>query len=204
MDIYSTIKKHKIVPVIVLEDSSKARGLGETLMNAGLPIAEVTLRTNAALESIRIMATEFPQMLVGAGTVLSVEDLHKAKEAGATFAVSPCLDADVVKEANKLDMPIFPGVTNPTHAMDAVKLGLKCVKFFPAEASGGVGMLKSMGAVYPDLKFVPTGGISGKNVNDYLTLPNVLAVGGSWIVSKKLINEEKWDEIVSLISEALK
>lgn len=203
MDINTFIESKKIVPVIVLEDAARAEGLGKTLMDAQLPIAEVTLRTPAALESIRILSDKFPDLLVGAGTVLTVEDLKKAHQAGAKFAVSPCLDEEVVKESLKMNLPIFPGITNPTDAWKAIKLGLECVKFFPAEAAGGIPMIKSMASVFPQLRFVPTGGINASNAADYLALPAVLAVGGSWIVDKKLINAGDWSEISSRISQAL-
>jgi 2-dehydro-3-deoxyphosphogluconate aldolase/(4S)-4-hydroxy-2-oxoglutarate aldolase len=203
MNVLDKIREIKIVPVIILEDISFASDLGKVLVESGLPIAEVTLRTNCAEESIKILCKEYPELFVGAGTVLSVEDLHRAKDAGACFAVSPCLDKAVVMEAQKIGLPIFPGISTVNEAWTAISMGLDTVKFYPAEAAGGVPMLKSMSSVYPNLKFMPTGGINAGNAKSYLAMPQVLAVGGSWMVEKTLIKEGAWAKISTLIKEAL-
>lgn len=191
----------KVIPVIVIDNASSAPMLGQTLVNAGLPIAEITLRTEAALPSIREMA-KIPGLLVGAGTVLTVEQAQAAVEAGARFLVSPGLHEDVIAYAQSISVPIIPGIATPSEMARAISLGLTTVKFFPAEALGGVPLLKAIGSVYPHIKVMPTGGITPANVGDYLALPNVLACGGSWMVPAKALADHDFEEIARLVSDA--
>lgn len=192
-----------IVPVVVLNDAKKALPLAKALCDGGLPCAEVTFRTNAAEESIRIMSREFPDMLIGAGTVLSTEQVDRAVAAGAKFIVSPGLNPKVVTYCQEKNIPIVPGVVTPTEMEQAMELGLKIVKFFPAEPSGGLAMIKAVAAPYTMLKFMPTGGINAKNVRDYLAYDKILACGGSWMVKGSLIDEDRFDEIEAMCREAV-
>jgi len=191
-----------IVPVLVVHDASKAEMLGRLLVENGLPIAEVTLRTPSALEVIATMS-QIEGLTVGAGTVLTAADADAAVKAGASFLVSPGLHKNAVLRAQELDVQIVPGITSPTEMASAMDLGLKTVKFFPAEAAGGVPMLKALASVYPDMKIMPTGGISPANVKDYLALPNVIACGGSWMAPAGLVDAGDEDELARLISEAV-
>lgn len=192
-----------IVPVVVLNDAKKALPLAKALCDGGLPCAEVTFRTDAAEESIRIMSREFPDMLIGAGTVLSTEQVDRAVAAGAKFIVSPGLNPKVVTYCQEKNIPIVPGVVTPTEMEQAMELGLKIVKFFPAEPSGGLAMIKAVAAPYTMLKFMPTGGINAKNVRDYLAYDKILACGGSWMVKGSLIDEDRFDEIEAMCREAV-
>ncbi len=192
-----------IVPVVVLNDAKKALPLAKALCDGGLPCAEVTFRTDAAEESIRIMSREFPDMLIGAGTVLSTEQVDRAVAAGAKFIVSPGLNPKVVTYCQEKNIPIVPGVVTPTEMEQAMELGLKIVKFFPAESSGGLAMIKAVAAPYTMLKFMPTGGINAKNVRDYLAYDKILACGGSWMVKGSLIDEDRFDEIEAMCREAV-
>ena len=182
------LKDIRIVPVIAIEDAQHAVPLAKVLVENGLPCAEVTFRTEAAAESIRLMREAYPELLIGAGTVLNAQQVDIAKEAGADFIVSPGLNPTTVKYCQQVGIAIVPGVNNPSLVEQAMELGLKTVKFFPAEPSGGVPMLKALSAVYP-VEFMPTGGVSPSNVEDYLALPAVLACGGTWMVPTSLINE---------------
>lgn len=192
-----------IVPVVVLNDVKDAEPLAEALCEGGLPCAEVTFRTAAAEESIRIMTEKFPQMLVGAGTVLTVEQVEKAVKAGAKFIVSPGFDPEIVDYCLKNDIPITPGIVTPSEVSQAVKAGLEIVKFFPAEASGGLNMIKNLAAPFPMLKFMPTGGINSTNVKEYLKFGKIHACGGSWMVAGALVTEGKFDEIKAMTKEAV-
>ena len=192
-----------IVPVVVLNDAKKALPLAKALCDGGLPCAEVTFRTDAAEESIRLMSREFPDMLIGAGTVLSTEQVDRAVAAGAKFIVSPGLNPKVVTYCQEKNIPIVPGVVTPTEMEQAMELGLKIVKFFPAEPSGGLAMIKAVAAPYTMLKFMPTGGINAKNVRDYLAYDKILACGGSWMVKGSLIDEDRFDEIEAMCREAV-
>ena len=167
-ELLKKVEELKIVPVVVLEDAKDALPLGQALIDGGLPVAEVTFRTAAAEESIRIMAKEFPEMLVGAGTVLTTEQVDRAVNAGAKFIVSPGLNPEVVKYCVNKGIPVTPGTSNPSDVEMAISLGLDVVKFFPAEAAGGINMIKAMAAPYTQMKFMPTGGINAKNINSYL------------------------------------
>lgn len=202
-EVLAKIQKIGIVPVVVLNDAKDAKPLGQALCEGGLPCAEVTFRTDAAEESIRIMSEEFPDMLVGAGTVLTTEQVDRAVNAGAKFIVSPGLNPKVVKYCVDKGIPITPGTANPSDIEQALELGLEVVKFFPAEAAGGLKMIKAMAAPYTTMKFMPTGGINAGNINDYLAFDKILACGGSWMVNGELIKAGKFDEIRDLTKEAV-
>ena len=192
-----------VVPVVVLEDAKDAVPLAQALVEGGLPCAEVTFRTAAAEESIRLMAEKFPEMLVGAGTVLTTEQVDAAVKAGAKFIVSPGFDPEIVDYCLKKEIPVLPGCISPSEVAQAVKRGLKTVKFFPAEQAGGVAMIKAMAAPYTQMKFMPTGGINAKNINSYLAFDKILACGGSWMVKKDLVAAGEFDKIRDLTKEAV-
>ncbi len=192
-----------IIPVIALDDAADAAPLAKALIEGGLPCAEVTFRTAAAEESIRIMAEQFPEMLVGAGTVLTTEQVDRAVGAGAKFIVSPGLNPKVVKYCVEKGIPITPGCSNPSDVEAAIELGLEVVKFFPAEAAGGLNMIKSMAAPYTKMRFMPTGGINAKNLTNYLDFKKIIACGGSWMVNKDMIAAKDWAGITKLTREAV-
>ncbi|WP_023603168.1 bifunctional 4-hydroxy-2-oxoglutarate aldolase/2-dehydro-3-deoxy-phosphogluconate aldolase [Aliivibrio logei] len=192
----------KIIPVIALERAEDIIPLGKALAENGLPAAEITFRSDAAAEAIRLLRKAQPDMLIGAGTVLNREQVIAAKDAGATFIVSPGFNPNTVRACQELGIDIIPGVNNPSTVEAALEMGLTTLKFFPAEASGGINMLKSLLAPYTKIQFMPTGGINTKNVNDYLAIERVLACGGTWMVDPKLINTGRWDEIGRLAREA--
>lgn len=201
--IVEEISKIGIVPVIALDDAKDAKPLAEALMNGGLPCAEVTFRTDAAEESIRIMTQSFPEMLVGAGTVLTTEQADRAAAAGAKFIVSPGLNPKVVKHCIEKGYPILPGTANPSDVEQAIELGLDVVKFFPAEQNGGIAMIKAMSAPYTKMKFMPTGGVNADNLKDYLDFKKIVACGGSWMVKKELVAAGEFDKIEQLTREAV-
>lgn len=192
-----------LIPVIKLEKAESAAPLAKALVNGGLPAAEVTFRTAAAADAIREMAKVFPEMLIGAGTVLTTAQADEAMQAGAKFIVSPGLNPEVVKHCIAKGYPIVPGVATPSEIEMALSLGLDVVKFFPAEPSGGMGMIKAMAAPYTTVKFMPTGGINPQNLSTYLDSPKVLACGGSWMVPSDLIDAGKFDEIETKVREAV-
>ena len=198
-----TLKKIKVVPVVKIEDAKQAVPLGKALIAGGLPCAEITFRTSAAAEAIGLLTKEVPELLVGAGTVLTPEQADAAKKAGAKFMVSPGFNPRVVDHCLAMDMPIFAGINNPTGIEMALERGLPAVKFFPAEASGGIAMLKAMAAPYGDILFMPTGGVNAKNIGTYLAFPRVLACGGSWMVPSDLISAGEFDKITALTKEAV-
>lgn len=198
------IQQISIVPVVVLENTTDAAALAKALCEGGLPCAEVTFRTKAARDSIQIMTKEFPDMLVGAGTVLTIEQVNQAVEAGAKFIVSPGFDPEIVDYCLEKDIPVFPGCVTPSEITQAVKRGLKAVKFFPAESFGGVATIKALAAPYTDLKFMPTGGINAENISNYLKFDKVIACGGSWMVKGELVKAGKFDEIKALSAEAVR
>lgn len=202
-NILDQIQKLGIVPVVVLDDAKDAEPLGKALCEGGLPCAEVTFRTEAAEESIRIMSTNFPEMLVGAGTVLTTGQVDRAVAAGAQFIVSPGLNPNVVTYCIEKGIPVIPGTATPTEVEAALELGLKVVKFFPAEACGGLKMIKAMAAPYTDVKFMPTGGINADNVKEYLSFHKVIACGGSWMVKGDLIQAGNFEKITELVKEAV-
>ena len=193
-----------IIPVVVLDDAKDAAKLGEALLNGGLPAAEVTFRTDAAEEAIKTMAKEFPELLVGAGTVLTTEQADRAVSAGAKFIVAPGLNPNVVRHCLAKGYPVAPGVQTPSEMEQAMDLGLTFVKFFPAEPAGGLSMIKAVAAPYTDLKFMPTGGINESNVRDYLAYDRIVACGGSWMVKKELIAAGEFGKIEELTKEAAK
>lgn len=198
------IGKLGIVPVVAIEDAADAPRLGEALIAGGLPCAEITFRTAAAEASIRAMATEYPDILVGAGTVLTIDQAERALSAGAKFIVTPGFDEAVVDWCLGHEMPITPGVMTPTEINMALNKGLKLLKFFPAEAAGGIKTLKAIGGPYVGVRFIPTGGIGVHNLSDYLQLPMVHACGGSWLVKKQLIADGNFEEIQKLTAAAVK
>ena len=200
--IFDQFAKIGIIPVVVLDDPKDAAPLAKALCENGLPCAEVTFRTAAAEETIRVMAREFPDMLVGAGTVLTTEQVDRAVNAGAKFIVSPGLNPKIVQYCIDKSIPITPGTQTPSEMEQALELGLKVVKFFPAEPAGGLNMIKAVAAPYTELKFMPTGGINAKNVRDYLAYGKIIACGGSWMVKKDLITAGKWDDVAALVKEA--
>ncbi|EGG79399.1 hypothetical protein HMPREF0992_01044 [Lachnospiraceae bacterium 6_1_63FAA] len=193
-----------VVPVVVLEDAKDAAPLAKALVEGGLPCAEVTFRTDAAEESIKIMTSEYPDMFVGAGTVLTIEQVDRAVAAGAKFIVSPGFDPEIVDYCLSKEIPVFPGCITPSEVAQAVKRGLKVVKFFPAEQFGGVATIKAMAAPYVGLKFMPTGGVSAKNLESYLSCDKIVACGGSWMVKGDLVKAGKFDEIKAMAEEAVK
>jgi 2-dehydro-3-deoxyphosphogluconate aldolase/(4S)-4-hydroxy-2-oxoglutarate aldolase len=202
-EILQKISSIGIVPVVKLDDSNNALPLAKALYAGGLPCAEITFRTPAAKESIKLISEALPEMLVGAGTVLTTLQVDEATAAGAKFIVSPGFNRKIVEYCIALGIPVIPGCADPSDIEQAIELGLEAVKFFPAEAAGGLNMIKAMSAPYVNMKFMPTGGINQKNLNDYLSFKKVIACGGSWMVSDKLINEKKFDEISELTRQAV-
>ena len=198
------VQKTGVVPVVVLEDAKDAEPLAKALCEGGLPCAEVTFRTAAAEECIRIMAEKYPEMLVGAGTVLTTDQVDRAVAAGAKIIVSPGFDPEIVDYCLEKGIPVFPGCITPSEVAQAVKRGLKVIKFFPAEQFGGVATIKAMAAPYVGLKFMPTGGVSPKNLESYLIYDRIIACGGSWMVKGDLVKAGKFDEIKALTEEAVK
>ena len=193
-----------VVPVIKLNNPERdAVNLAKALVDGGMPVAEVTFRAAGAAKAIKLMADAYPEMLVGAGTVMTEEQINEAIEAGAKFIVTPGLDIDLVKYAQSKGIDIFPGCTTPTDYHAAFRLGLKVLKFFPAEQSGGLAKIKAMAAPFPQFKVMPTGGISLKNLADYISCPTICACGGSYMVTADLIDNGRWDEITDLCKQSL-
>lgn len=203
VDVMQQVAERKIVPVVKLDRVEDAKPLGEALCEGGLPVAEVTFRTDAAEESIRIMKKEFPEMLVGAGTVVNVEQAKRALDAGASFIVSPGFSVKVTEFALDNSIPVFPGTCTPTEVMMAMEYGLKVVKFFPAKQFGGLDTIKALAAPFPSMKFMPTGGISAANILDFLAFDKIIACGGSWMVKDSFVKEGNFAEIVKLTKEAV-
>ena len=201
-DTLRQIGKTGIVPVVVLNKADDAQPLAESLIKGGLPCAEVTFRTDAAEESIRAIAKKFPEMFVGAGTILTPEQADRAVDAGAKFIVSPGFNPKVVEHCISKGYPVTPGIMTPTELEMALGFGLDVVKFFPTENAGGLKMIKAMSAPYTMMKFMPTGGINANNVKDYLACDKILACGGSWMVKGDLINAGNFAEIERLTREA--
>ncbi len=201
-NIFEQIHAAGILPVIALDSADQAVPLAKALAAGGIPAAEVTFRTAAGEESIRRIAQVCPEVLVGAGTVLSIEQADRAIEAGAGFIVSPGTNPAVVRHCLERGVQPIPGVVTPTEIESALGLGLEVLKFFPAEPSGGLGMIKALAAPYGQVRFIPTGGISAANAADYLRYPKVLACGGSWMVKKELVDAGKFSEIQALAAEA--
>ena len=201
-EVLQKIGQTGIIPVVVLNKVSDAVPLAQSLINGGLPCAEVTFRTDAAQESISAISKAFPQMFVGAGTVLTTEQVDRAVDSGAKFIVSPGFNPKVVEYCIKKGYPITPGIMTPTELEMALDFGLDVVKFFPAENAGGLKMIKAMAAPYTKMKFMPTGGINPQNVREYLLSDKILACGGSWMVKGELINSGNFAEIEKLTKEA--
>ncbi|MDM7486386.1 MAG: bifunctional 4-hydroxy-2-oxoglutarate aldolase/2-dehydro-3-deoxy-phosphogluconate aldolase [Vibrio metschnikovii] len=190
----------KVIPVIAIKDANKAVKLAQVLIDNGLPCAEVTFRTEQAALAMNNMREAFPKMLIAAGTVLTTTQVDQAIEAGVDFVVSPGFNPTTVKYCQQRGVTIIPGVNTPSLVEQAMEMGLNTLKFFPAEPSGGIGMLKALTAVYP-IHFMPTGGVSPSNVKNYLAIPSVLACGGTWMVPNDLIDNEQWDELAALVKE---
>ena len=197
LPVFRTLMTHVVVPVIAIDSVDAALPLADALIEGGLPVAEITFRTAAAAEVIAKLARERPALVLGAGTVLTVENLRRARDAGARFGVAPGLNPDVLGEANRLGLPFMPGVITPSEIEQALALGVKLVKYFPAEAFGGLKVIKALSAPYAHtgMRFMPTGGVTAANLPDYLASDAVACVGGTWIASREAIAEKKWDQI---------
>jgi len=196
------LAKHKLIPVIAINNTADAVPLARALIDNGMPSAEVTFRTECAADAIKAMREAFPFMFIGAGTILTTEQADQAIAAGVDFIVSPGFNPRVVQHCLDKGMPIVPGVNNPSLVEQAMEMGLRTLTFFPAEPSGGVSMLKALTAVYP-VKFMPTGGVNLANIDSYLDIPAVLACGGTWMVPTNLIDAGQWDEIGRLVRIAV-
>lgn len=203
--ILAKLKKMKVIPVTAIDTVTSGLKLCELLSDKGLPVIEITFRTAAAADVIREVSKKFPDMLIGAGTVLNELDLRLAKASGAAFAVAPGCNPKIIKAAKELEFPFFPGISNPSDIEAALEAGVRTMKFFPAEACGGVNMLKAISAPYRHLgvKFIPTGGITEKNMKDYLALPEIVAVGGTWLAKTEDMKTGDWDKIGRLISSTV-
>lgn len=202
-DVLKKISEVGILPVVVLDDAKDAKDLAKALIEGGLPCAEVTFRTAAAEKSIRVISEAYPEMLVGAGTVLSVDQVKKAVAAGAKFIVSPGFDEEVVKYCLDNNISVTPGVCTPSDVQKGYKMGLDVLKFFPAEPSGGLSMIKAIAAPYTMMKFIPTGGINENNMEDYLKYNRILAIGGSWMVKSSLVKNGEFEKIKEMSKTAV-
>ena len=203
MSLHKIIENSGIIPVVVLDDAAKAVPLAKALLAGGINICEITFRTAAAEEAIRQIALNVPDMIVGAGTVITKEQAKAATDAGAKFIVSPGSDLEVIRYAKELGVYMLPGAVTPTEVMQLIKEDVKVIKFFPAENYGGLKTIKALSAPFPNIKFVPTGGVSLSNLTAYLEFDKIAAVGGSWLCTKDLITNGKWDEITKLSKEAM-
>lgn len=192
-----------IVPVLVINKVEEALPIAEALLAADIKVLEVTLRTPAALDVISTIAKELPEAVVGSGTVTNRQQLQQSYDAGAKFAISPGLTKDLLQAGNEGNIALIPGISSISELMDGADFGYDHLKFFPAEASGGVNAIKSIGGPFPDIRFCPTGGINLANVKDYLALPNVMCCGGSWLVSNEIVKGKNWQEITKLAKQAL-
>ncbi|GAA8462912.1 bifunctional 4-hydroxy-2-oxoglutarate aldolase/2-dehydro-3-deoxy-phosphogluconate aldolase [Helicobacter pylori] len=192
-----------IIPVVVIENIKDAVPLAQSLIEGGIPIIEVTLRSSCALEAIELIAKNVPKMRVGAGTILNLTQLEQAQNRGAEFLISPGLTIKLLEHAKKKDMPLIPGVSSSSEVMQALELGYNALKFFPAEYCGGVKLLNAFNGPFKGVKFCPTGGVSADNMRSYLNLENVLCVGGSWLTPKDLIQNKEWDKITEICKRAL-
>lgn len=202
-EILTKLQQYGVLPVVVLDDAKDARGLAKALIEGGLPCAEVTFRTDAAEEAIQIISKEYPEMIVGAGTVLTIDQAKRAIDAGAKFIVSPGINEEVVKYVLSRNIPMIPGTCTPTDVDKAVTLGITDVKFFPAEVAGGVAMMKAIAAPYTNVNFIPSGGINQSNLKEYLSYNRILFCGGSWMVKKDLITNQEFDTIKELTKETV-
>ncbi len=206
MDIFQDLSQYTVIPVIAIEQEDAALPLADALIEGGLPVAEITFRTDAAANVISTLSRDRPELLLGAGTILSIDNLKSAIEAGAGFGVSPGLSPAIVKKAQDSGFPFIPGVATPSDIENALGLGATLLKFFPAEASGGVNMLKALSAPYAHtgVRFMPTGGVTLENMESYLANPAVAILGGTWIAGKALIAAKKWDTIRENCRRAVK
>lgn len=204
MDIFEKLSLAGLVPVIKVEDANDAVPLCRALSEGGLPVAEITFRTAAAEQAIRNVSSALPEVILGAGTVLSVDQVKRAVDAGAKFIVSPGLNPAVVGYCVENHIPVLPGCANPSDIETAMSFGLDTVKFFPAEAAGGINFIKAISAPYGGMKFVPTGGINEKNLMDYLSFPKVRAAGGSWMVPGDAVKAKDWNRVTELTRQAVK
>lgn len=200
--IFDHFYKIGVIPVLEIDSAQHAKPLAESLLSGGLSVAEVTLRTDAALKSIEFIARDVPEIIIGAGTVINLEQAKAAREAGAQFLVSPGLVEAVVNWARINQIPILPGAVTPTEMMRGIHFGLDVLKFFPAEATGGPKAIQAMSGPFPQLRFVPTGGIRPEHVAGYLRVENILAVGGSWMAKRQMITEGQFDEITGMAKQA--
>ncbi len=203
MSLKEQLQKLKLIPVISIEQAEDIVPLGQILVDCGLPAAEITFRSEGAAEAIRLLRETQPDMLIGAGTVLNREQAIVAKEAGATFIVSPGFNPKTIEACKEIGIDIIPGVNSPSTVEAALDMGLTTLKFFPAEASGGTNMVKSLLAPYTDINLMPTGGINPTNIKEYLAIPRVVACGGTWMVDKNLIETKNWKELTKLTREAV-
>lgn len=201
--VIDSICKYKIIPVASIENAEDSLYVTEALLNAGLPLIEITFRTLSAAKSIEMISNRFQEVVVGAGTVFTIDQAQRAIDNGARCIVAPGINEDVVRYAQSREVNVFPGVMTPTEIEIALSLGLNYVKYFPAEAAGGIKMIKALSGPYSQVKFLPTGGINTKNVQNYLDLPNVFACGGSWMVDKSLIANKEYDKITAITKETL-
>ncbi|QEM88860.1 bifunctional 4-hydroxy-2-oxoglutarate aldolase/2-dehydro-3-deoxy-phosphogluconate aldolase [Glaesserella parasuis] len=202
--IVEKLKQFKVIPVIAVDNAEDILPLVGILSDKGLPVAEITFRSSAAEEAIRLVRKQYPNVLIAAGTVLTSEQVIAAKNAGADCIVTPGFNPKIVELCQDIGLPIIPGVNNPMSIEAALEYGISAVKFFPAEASGGVQMIKALLGPYGHLQIMPTGGISVANIQNYLSIPNVIACGGSWFVDKSLINSQNWQEIERLTTDIVK
>jgi 2-dehydro-3-deoxyphosphogluconate aldolase/(4S)-4-hydroxy-2-oxoglutarate aldolase len=203
MNMHEILRMGPVMPVIVIEDAEHAVPLARALLAGGVRVLEVTLRSAAALEAIRVIAREVPQALVGAGTILNAHDLQQAQRAGACFGVSPGASSELLRAARAGGWPFLPGVATPSEAMAAMEMGFEALKFFPAAAAGGAAMLRALAGPLPQLRFCPTGGITLANAAEYLALPNVVCVGGSWLTPRELVQAGRWSEVAELARQAM-
>ena len=203
MSVLDQIAKCGIIPVIVLDKAAQAVSVAKALLAGGIGVMEITFRTAAAQDSIKRVVSTVPEMLVGAGTVLSCAQMEAALSAGAQFIVSPGIDEDIIAACKAQNVPIIPGAVTPTEIMTGLKHGLDLFKFFPSESFGGLTTIKALCAPFPDIKFLPTGGISEKNIFDYIASKHIAAVGGSWMASAGLIDSGSYDEITKKAAEAI-
>lgn len=201
--VLETLAAHRLVPVVVVDGAEQGARLADALVAGGLPVAEITLRTAGGLDAIRAVAANQPDVIVGAGTVTTASQVDDVVAAGARFVVSPGLSEAVVRRAQEHGIPVLPGVATPTEIMAALDLGVEVVKLFPASVVGGPSAIKAFAAPFPQLRFVPTGGVNADNLGDYLGLKPVLAVGGSWMVEKSLVTAGDWDEITRRTRDAV-
>jgi 2-dehydro-3-deoxyphosphogluconate aldolase/(4S)-4-hydroxy-2-oxoglutarate aldolase len=201
-DVLELLCARGVIPVVVADDLSRVRPLGNALKAAGLPVAEVTFRTTAAVDALRLLAQD-PDLLVGAGTVVRPEQVEVARDAGARFVVMPGFSARVVERCRAVGMPVIPGVATATEVIAALEHDVELLKFFPAEASGGVEAMRALHGPFPDVRFIPTGGVTSANAADYLGLPSVVAVGGSWMVAPALVRDGDFAAVSKLAAEAV-